>query len=77
MESPGRAILGQVDLIAQTSLLRGWHLGDVNQNLSEHICLWLSFLLSSPGPEDMSGTEVTQSQPLHTEDYSLVMSNVT
>lgn len=41
-----------------------------------YACGCLSFV-SSFGPEDLSGTEVTQSQPLHTKDYSLFMSNVT
>lgn len=41
-----------------------------------YACGCLSFV-SSFGPEDLSGTEVTQSQPLHTEDYRLFMSNVT
>lgn len=57
-EGLGRAVLGQVDtsfpnFIAQSSA--SWAL---NPNPSEHICLWLSSLWSSSGPEGRSGARV-------------------
>lgn len=70
MLKPGRHKLSELSIWGTLTKI----FQDTYACVLKDICL--SFV-SSFGPEDLSGTEVTQSQPLHTKDYSLFMSNVT
>lgn len=64
------------------SVLRAWHLGDLPKILQNtHACGCRSFypllVLKVRVGLECGGTEVTQSLPLGTGNYSLVISDVT